>query len=212
MIERFRAFLIPALGAIISVFVVFEVNFARFAPLSQLAVFAGLGMAISFLSYPLRPRLKDVRALRVVDLILALLAVVSCSYLILEGNALGQRAGAYTTLDIVIGTVGIALVLEATRRSIGLALPILAGLFLIYAVVGPNLPDWFFPHRGDGLDRIVAQTFLRTEGVFGTALRVMFTYVYLFVVFGAFLEASGATQFIIDFAERVFGRSPGGPA
>ncbi|MCH8333481.1 TRAP transporter fused permease subunit, partial [Candidatus Sumerlaeota bacterium] len=211
-VQRLRRFLIPALGTVLSLFVVFEVNYAQLTPLSQLAIFAMLGMVLCFLNFPVSPRLKDNAALRVFDFLLCAGAVVCCSYLIVEGKALGQRAGIYTTTDIVAGTVGIILVLEATRRSIGVALPILALLFIAYAMLGRYLPDWLFPHRGYGVDRIVAQTFLRTEGVFGTALRVMFTYVYLFVVFGAFLEASGATQFIIDFAERFFGKSPGGPA
>src|SRR5690606_12523715 len=73
-------------------------------------------------------------------------------------------------------------------------------------------PDWFFPHRGYPVDRIVAQSFLHSQGVFGVALSVMFTYVFLFVVFGALLGATGATRFVIDFAARTFGRTPGGPA
>ena len=69
-----------------------------------------------------------------------------------------------------------------------------------------------FPHRGYSLDRIVAQSFLQDQGVFGVALRIMFKFVFLFVIFGAFLKATGATQFIIDFARRIFAKSSGGAA
>src|SRR5690606_17054305 len=99
-------------------------------------------------------------------------------------------------------------------RSIGLALPILALLFVLYAheSVARELPDWLFPHRGQDWQDLIGQTYLRTEGVFGTALGVMFRYVFLFVLFGAFLQASGATGYIIALATRLFGSRAGGPA
>jgi TRAP-type uncharacterized transport system fused permease subunit len=84
--------------------------------------------------------------------------------------------------------------------------------FPAYAYFGAWRADWLFPHRGYSLERIVAQTFLHTQGVFGVALSVMFTYVFLFVVFGAVLGATGATRFVIELQARAFGRSPGGPA
>src|SRR5690606_24277453 len=74
------------------------------------------------------------------------------------------------------------------------------------------MPNWLLPHAGQSMEGIVGTTFLQSLGVFGPAATVMFKYVFLFVVFGSFLEMSGATQFIIDFAERVFGRAQGGPA
>ncbi len=211
-LDRFRLTAITMLGVALSLFVLFEVNFARVSPLSQLAVFTLLGLSLCFLHYPASSRIAGKSLFRGIDLVLVLGTVVCCTYLILEGNELGQRSGAYQPMDIAVAVLGVLLVLEATRRSIGIALPIIAAVFLAYGVFGPYLPDWAFPHRGYDIARLAAQTFLRTEGVFGTALRVMFTYVFLFVIFGAFLEASGATQFIIDFANRIFGRSPGGPA
>ncbi len=213
MIDRIRQVLIAVLSVALSVFTIYEVNYGTLPPLSQLAVFAMLGIILCLLLYPVHPRLANNKALRLVDLGLAVLTVLCCGYLIVEGEGLASdRVGRYTTTDFTVAVVGTLLVLEATRRSIGWALPILAGAFLIYAYVGASLPDWAFPHRGYPIPRIAAQCFLRSEGVFGVAMRVMFTYVFLFVVFGAFLEMSGATQFIIDFARRVFGRSPGGPA
>lgn len=212
MIERLRKFCIAALSVALCAFTVYEVNLAGLTPLSGLAIFAMFGMVLSFLLYPVHRRFENVQALRVLDFVFALGSIACCSYLIAAGKDLGQRAGAYTAMDIFVGTAGIVLVLEATRRSIGVALPILSLAFIIYALAGPSMPNWLFPHSGFGVDRIVAQTFLRTEGVFGMAMRVMFTYVFLFVVFGAFLEATGATQFIIDAAGRLFGKSPGGPA
>jgi TRAP transporter 4TM/12TM fusion protein len=212
MPERLRRLCEAVLAVALATFTVFEVNLARMTPLAGLAVFALFGLVFCYLRFPLLPRWGDVRWLRVIDVGLAALSAACCIYLVAQGKDLGQRAGAYTAMDIAVGVVGLALVVEATRRSIGLALPLISVAFFLYALFGPSLPDWMFPHRGYAVDRVVAQTFLRTEGVFGTALRVMFTYVFLFVLFGAFLEATGATQFIIDLSGRLFSRSPGGPA
>jgi TRAP transporter 4TM/12TM fusion protein len=128
------------------------------------------------------------------------------------GVSLGNRAGVETTLDFWIGVVGVLLVLEATRRSIGWIVPVLAALFLLHAYFAPALPDWLLPHPGLSVKQIVSATFLQSLGVLGPAAGVMFKYVFLFVLFGAFLEMSGATKFIIDFSERVFGATLGGPA
>ena len=112
------------------------------------------------------------------------------------------------------------LVLEATRRSIGLIVPLLAVSFMAHSYYChlsleqdlPILPDWMLPHAGQNTKDLVSTTFLQSLGVFGAAASVMFKYVFLFVVFGSFLEMSGATKFIIDFATKTFGRIRGGPA
>ena len=135
------------------------------------------------------------------------------------GSSLADRSGIETDTDFVFGLIGLILVLVATRRAIGWIVPILALLFVahsyyMYSCIqnGWDLPgDWALPHAGQNIKQIVTATFLQ-QGVFGQAASVMFKYVFLFVVFGAFLEMSGATQFIIDFSERLFGRSAGGPA
>ncbi|MBM3778947.1 MAG: TRAP transporter fused permease subunit [Acidimicrobiia bacterium] len=205
------------------VFTLVEVNYPQLAPQSQLAVFALLGLVLCFLNVPLSHALKDHAAARALDLVLAGAAFACCAWVIVQtepafqaywqsGMTLGNRAGFETPTDIIVGIIGLIVVIEAARRALGWALPLLGIIFLVYAYVGPSLPDWLFPHRGYPVDRIVAQAFLQAQGVFGVALSVMFTYVFLFVIFGAFLEATGATKFIIDFAQSVFGTSPGGPA
>ncbi len=110
------------------------------------------------------------------------------------------------------GIIGLLLVLEATRRCIGWIVPALAIVFILHAYFAPDLPDWLLPHQGMTWKAISSATFLQSSGVLGPAAGVMFKYVFLFVVFGAFLEMSGATQFIIDFSQKMFGRSVGGPA
>ena len=218
-----RVLVSSALGVLLCAFTLVEVNYPLLAPQSRLAFFALAGLAICFLNIPLHPSLKDDPRARAGDLVLAVLAACCCGYIIVQtdplfdgwwvdGQTLGNRAGFETTLDTAIGLLGLLLVIEAARRALGLALPLLAGAFILYALFGSAFPDWLFPHRGYTVPRIVAQTFLHSQGIFGVALNVMFTYVFLFVIFGAFLEATGATRFIVDFAQRVFGRSSGGPA
>ncbi len=204
-------------------FTLVQVNYPLLAPQPQLAVFALLGLVICFLNVPLHPKLRDNGIARASDVLLAALTAVCCGWILVQnepffkefwqdGSSLGNRAGFETPQDIAVGVLGLILVIEAARRSLGWTLPILSGLFLIYAFVGPSVPDWLFPHRGYSVERIVAQAFLQAQGTFGIALSVMFSYVFLFVIFGAFLGATGATKFIIDFSQSVFGASPGGPA
>jgi len=226
MIERIKARLVPVLGVILCQFTILEVNsFSRLLQQgqSQLAFFAMLGMVICFLTFPLHKSLKENSFFQALDLLLAAATVFCCGYVIvqmeppfqqfwIDGKSLGDRAGIPVPMDTWVGVIGLVLVLEATRRSIGWALPILSGAFLLFAVVGPYLPDWAFPHSGLDLYEVASNTFLQSTGIFGTALNVMFKYVFLFVIFGAFLEATGGTQFIIDFSEKVFGGSAGGPA
>ena len=218
-----RPLITSVLGITLCVFTLVEVNYPLLAPQSRLGMFALFGLVLCFVNIPIHPRFKSTVVAHVVDVALGVAAIVCCGYIVVQtdplfeafwvdGQSLGNRAGFETTTDTVIGLLGLLVVIEAARRSLGLALPILSIIFLSYAAFGSSFPSWLFPHRGYSLPRIVAQTFLHSQGIFGTALSVMFTYVFLFVIFGAFLEATGATRFIVDFAQRVFGKSPGGPA
>jgi TRAP transporter 4TM/12TM fusion protein len=210
-------------GAVLCLFTLAEVNHPRLSPQAQLALFALFGLALCFLTTPAAPRLRNHRAARAFDGALVVLAIFCCGYFVVQtepafsrmwinGQSLGNRAGLETPLDFAVGGVLALLVLEATRRSIGIALPLLSLLFAAYSLYGQVLPDWLLPHRGYSLERTISQAVLQGQGIFGVALRVMFTYVFLFVIFGAFLKATGATAFIIGFARRLFRNSVGGPA
>lgn len=235
MLNKTPKILIPILSSFLCLFTLIEVNFPRLQPQSQLSVFVMLGLILCFLNFPVEERWKKNLACQVVDLVLSLATVGACSYVVLMsepilnqwfphlwpyGKSLGDRAGIEGHTDFVIGAVGLLLVLEASRRSIGWIVPILAMLFvthsfyshLAHEMVVPNLPEWLLPHAGQDIEYLVSATFSQSLGVFGPAASVMFKYVFLFVVFGAFLELSGATRFIIDFTEKIFGNSPGGPA
>jgi TRAP transporter 4TM/12TM fusion protein len=263
--QKMTKFVVPFLSVLLCLFTLAEVNYNLMQPQSALALFVLFGMALCFIQYPIDPKLKDNQFARWFDVLLGVAACACCGYVIvqtepffkdywLKGQSLANRAGAEQPLDYAVGLLGLILVLEATRRTIGLIVPLLAMTFVghsfycyvvqnddwlttiswiswvlpklpdavelfvrsiaesIQTIDVPAMPSWLLPHSGQSVDAIVATTYLQTLGVFGPAATVMFKYVFLFVVFGTFLEMSGATQFIIDFAERIFGRSPGGPA
>jgi len=211
------------LAVILSLFILLEVNYPQLSPQSQLAFFSMLGLILVFLTHPLHKSVEDKRGYRIIDFALMAGVVLCFGYVIIQteplfenlwvaNQPLGNRAGMEGRVDYAVGFVGLLVVLEGTRRTIGMTLPLLAVTFLLYANFGPAMPDWLFPHRGYPWSRIVSQTFLHSQGVFGIALRVMFTYVFLFVLFGTLLEKTGATGFIIDFTRNLFRKSAGAPA
>ena len=211
------------LAAVLCIFVLIAVNTTIFNQQPNLALFGMLGLVLVFLSRPAFKRWKDVKFLKVFDWILVAATVISFGYIFIQsetllerfwvdGTLLGDRAGNENSVDYAIALVGLVLVFEATRRAIGWTLPILCALFVAYALFGPSMPDWAFPHRGSSWQQIVQKTFLQSGGVFGVALKVMFMYVFLFVLFGTMLEQTGATGYVIRFARRMFRKSSGGPA
>ncbi|MBI4593033.1 MAG: TRAP transporter fused permease subunit [Candidatus Rokubacteria bacterium] len=147
------------------------------------------------------------------DLVLAALSLACIAYMFGFYDYVVNRfptAHPLAAADQVVGVVGILLVLEATRRTIGASLPIVAVCFLVYGLLGPWMPGALH-HRGLSLEIIIDQTWFTTEGVFGVPLNVAGTYVILFIVFGAFLEKSGAGQFFMNFANAIAGGARGGP-
>src|SRR5690606_8364884 len=156
-----------------------------------------------FLGYAAYPALKrsprdHVPAL---DWLLALVASFCAVYLFIFYRELAQRPGLPTTLDLVMAVCGIVLLLEATRRALGLPMVILAVIFLIYVFFGPYMPD-MIAHRGASLSKGMSHMWLSTEGVFGTAIGVSAKFIFLFVLFGALLESAGAGHYFIQSADR----------
>ena len=195
-------------------FVLAEVNYPFLNPHSQLAIFGGLGLVLIYLRAPAGPYFRRIAAL-FTGLAFGFILIQNealFSGLWIDQRTLGERAGKEAMTDHLVGLIILILVLEATRRTIGNTLPCLSLIFIAYAAFGTYVPDWLFPHRGYGWERIVSQTVLHSQGVFGIALRVMLTYVFLFVLFGAALEKTGATNFIIAFAMRLFRSKRGAPA
>lgn len=139
-------------------------------------------------------------------------ALVACAlYLVSQNEALVARSGSPTGLDLAAGVVVVAGVLVLAKRATGWGLVVVALAALAYALAGPWLPG-ILAHRGYGPGRLVEQLFLSTEGVWGVPLGVSADFVYLFVLFGAFLDAAGGGALLIALADRVAGRTRGGPA
>src|SRR3712207_2688245 len=148
----------------------------------------------------------------VTDYLFAVLSVVSLGYTLVVFDEFVRRAARPEALDLVFGLVTILLVLEATRRTVGWILPAICVAFLAYAYLGALIPDWAqVGHRGYGPDRIVGQTYMGLEGLFGVPLDVAATYIVLFTIYGAVLEYSGAGKYFIDVSFAAFGQSRTSP-
>ena len=149
--------------------------------------------------------------MRAVDYFLIALSVFSIGYWILNFEAINYRVGMETELDTVVAVVGVLLGVELARRVVGNVFVLVGALMLLYGVYGDYAPE-VFAHAGDSFPSLCTSIFYKSDGVFGIMANVLATYIVLFVIFGAFLEKSGAKQFFIDFPQAAFGRTIGGPA
>ncbi|WP_440996522.1 TRAP transporter permease [Arhodomonas sp. SL1] len=174
------------------------------------AIHLAFAMFLAFLAFPaLKRSRRDI--VPAADWILALVAAFSAAYLYLFYEQLSQRPGLYNWYDISVAVVGMILLLEATRRALGPPLMVVALIFLGYTFLGPYMPD-VISHDGASLGRAMGQYWLTTEGVFGVALGVSTSFVFLFVLFGALLEQAGAGNYFIKVAFALLGHMRGGPA
>ncbi|WP_283131485.1 TRAP transporter permease [Enterovibrio norvegicus] len=165
---------------------------------------------LAFTAYPaLRSSPRDRIPLQ--DWIFALAGSFSAAYLFLFYSDLATRAGAPTSTDIVVAVTGMVLLLEATRRALGPPLMVVAAVFLVYTFAGPHMPD-VIAHKGASLNKTMSHMWLTTEGVFGVALGVSTSFVFLFVLFGALLDRAGAGGYFIKVAFSLLGHMRGGPA
>lgn len=176
----------------------------------QILRYAHLGLAITmaYILYPATQK-SNRNKLPWYDCVLAGTFACVAGYFILNYSALQFRAGAYTMLDTIMAGLGIALVLLACWRVVGPPIVIIASCFFVYGMVGNYLPG-FLQHRGFSLKRIITHLFITTEGVIGNPLGVCSTYIFLFILFGAFLEKTGIGQFFIDLANALAGWAAGG--
>ena len=192
---------------------VYQIWFTTFGILdvfSFRALYVIFAMVLTFLLYPFRDASPKDR-IPWVDILWALLSVAGGGYIVIEYPAMVERLGFTTNLDIIFGMITIVLIIEATRRTIGLALPLVAAIMLVYAVFGDLFPG-ALGHKGFSISRIVSQIYCTTEGIYGTTTGAMAQWVFPFMIFGAFLRRSGASDFFDDFAYAVTGRIRGGPA
>ncbi|HQB06410.1 MAG TPA: TRAP transporter permease [Rectinema sp.] len=206
----FFAKFISALAIAFSVFQLYTAIFGVLDAMLQRSVHLSFGLALIYLLYPASKK-WSFNKLHPLDAFLAVAGALSPMYIIINYQKLVLRAGTATTLDIVFGVIGILLVLEAARRVVGVPMVVIAVVFIIYAFIGPYIPGKL-AHRGANFETLVQHLYYTTEGIFGIPIGVSSTFIFLFILFGAFLERTGLGQLFIDLANSVAGWAAGGPA
>jgi len=194
-------------------FSTYQLFIASFSPLSSLvtrSLHVGFLLLLAFLIHPISSKANR-RRIAWYDALLALLGFGLAFYHWVFEADLIQRSGDPTTADLVVGTLVVILLFDAARRVLGMALPIVCAIFLAYGIFGQYLPS-AIAHRGFGFDQIIGQLYLGTEGIYGIPTLVSATYIFLFILFGSFLEHAGMIGLFNDVALGFVGHAKGGPA
>ena len=182
-------------------------------------VHLAFGLLLCFLMFPAARSLAT-RQIPIYDIVLALVGAGCALYLWFGYEGLVDRDGILMNVDVfgfsfpfeaVLGGVGMLLLMEATRRSIGLPLVIVAGVFIVYSIFGQSMPD-IISHRGLSLTRLIGYHWLGGEAIFGIPIDVSVSFVFLFVLFGALLDKAGAGKYFLDLSFAMVGKYRGGPA
>lgn len=207
------------LAAIIAMFAAFsfsayQISVAAFHPFSSLiirALHVSFLLLLIFMFYPATTKGRTSKTIPWYDMLLALIGFsIGFYHLIFEGDLI-ERSGDPSTADLVIATIATILVFEAARRVVGWALTLVCGMFLVYGFFGQYFP-LSIAHRGFGFDQIVSQLYLGSDGILGTPTLVSATYIFLFILFGTFLEHAGMIRLFNALALGLVGQAQGGPA
>lgn len=210
-IGKILVIIVGAIGVTWAVFQIYTGCFGLLPAVLQRATTMGFALVLTFLGFSAKRKGGKKDGIPFYDWILAALSVAVIVYLYINYKQLVMRGGSPLTMDIVMGCIAILLVIEATRRVVGLPLVIVAVVFLAYAFLGPYLPG-MLGHRGYGIDRVASQMYITLEGIFGTSMSVASTFVFAFILFGSFLEATGGAKQFINLAFSLTGKFAGGPA
>ena len=194
-----------------SLFQLYTAIFVQFTAYIQRSIHLGFALSLIFLLFPAIKRGKKRNKIPFYDYILSILSIGVGLYWPIMYNELVFRIGNVTTLDLIVGVLAILLTLEATRRAVGLPITIIASVFIIYTFFGRYFPG-FLAHRGQDLESVVQLMFYTTDGILGTPLMVSSTFIFVFLLFGAFLVKTGVGQYFNDLAVAFAGHLIGGPA
>lgn len=175
------------------------------------SIHLSFAIALTFFIFPMFKKPYFLEKIRWFGYTLAAIGVYCASYLAVNYTDLAQRPGDYIQMDIVIAIIGVIILIETGRRVLGMALSIIAIIFLAYDMLGPYMPELII-HKGASLNKLAGHMFLTTEGIFGVPLGVSTSFVFLFVLFGSLLDKAGAGQYFINLAFAMLGRFRGGPA
>ena len=205
-LNRFEKVVFDVLSMVLVLFYSYSAVVSPAATQYHRGIYVIITYVLVFLLYRSRSKL-----MRAVDYVLIVLSVVTVGYWVLNFEVINYRTGAETPLDTVIAVVGVLIGIELARRVVGNIFVVLGALLLLYGVYGDYMPD-LIAHAGDTFPELCVSIFYKSDGVFGIMANVLATYVILFVLFGAFLEASGAQRFFIDWPLAAVGHRIGGPA
>ena len=194
----------------------FMFNIGMFKGLPARAIHLGFALTLTFLIYPISRGKK----ISIIDILISLVAAFCCLYIYFFYDQIINRGGIllkYTLgqylipVELIIGMIGILILLEATRRAIGLPLVIIAVCFLLFSYFGQYAPD-IISHGGLSLKRLVGFQWFDQEAIFGIPIGVSVDFIFLFVLFGALLETAGGGKYFLDLAFAMVGKMRGGPA
>lgn len=210
VLSGFSAKLVTALAITFSCFQLYTAIFGVLDGMIQRSIHIAFGLCLIFLLYPARKSWSR-NSVHPVDMVFALLGAAVPMYILVFYQDLVLRAGLVTTTDYIVGLLGVLLILEAARRVVGWPIVTIASLFIAYALLGRHIPG-SLAHRGVDPGSLVQHLFYTTEGIFGLPIMVSSTFIFLFILFGAYLEKTGMGQFFIDLANAIAGWASGGPA
>jgi len=195
----------------------FMLNFGMFKGLPARAIHLGFALTLAFLIYPISKSKK----ISFFDVLISFMGAISCLYIYFFYDQLVERGGVLLNLritetfnfplELILGGCGILILLEATRRAIGLPLVIIASCFLLFSYFGRYAPE-IISHGGLSLNRLVGFQWLDQEAIFGIPIGVSVDFIFLFVLFGALLETAGGGKYFLDLAFAMVGKMRGGPA
>jgi TRAP transporter 4TM/12TM fusion protein len=212
--RRLGGIALKILVAVALAFSTYQLVVAAFHPLSSIVIrslHVGFLLTLTFILYPFAKHGQRMTKVGAGDTALAILGFLLSTYHWVFEVELIERSGDPNTMDLVAGTALVVLLFEAARRIMGWALPIVCGTFLLFGLFGQYLPG-DLAHRGYGYDQIVSQLALGTEGILGIPTLVSATYIFLFILFGAFLEHAGMIRLFNSLALGLVGHAQGGPA
>lgn len=204
------ALFITIVAILMSAFHLFTAWHGTLLAMKQRSLHLIFAFTLGFALYPgFKKSSKD--KIDIMDWVLMILSIGVWGYIFFNVEAIALKGGQMSTTDMILGVLAVLLTLEVTRRVVGPELPIVTIVFLLFAYFGRHLPG-VFAHRGFNITRIVSHMYMTTEGIMGTPLGVSSTFVFMFILFGSFLDKTGVGEFFIDFAYALTGSTRSGPA
>ncbi len=212
-LTKITAGIVTVIAISLSLYQLYTAGIAALTALIQRTIHLGAILVLTFL---MKPAFSKVRKDRInlwviIDWILVAASVYCTAYICFNLTEIFERQGDWLLADRLVSIIGVLLVMEACRRVIGLVMTGICVVAVLYAYFGPYMPELII-HKGYSIERIATTLWLTTEGIFGLPIGVAATFVFVFVLFGAFLEVTGGGQFFIELAYALTGRFSGGPA